>query len=80
MVSSLADTHSFFIAQLKGFLYSKGLNSPIYPIDGILTGTSSLSQSGPGSSANEEVLNIYRISGTGASQSDDLVSFPGHSL
>ena len=38
-------------------------------------------QSGPGTDGNEEILHIRKSSSiTGASQSDCLISYPGHSL
>ena len=40
-------------AQSKGFKYSKWLNSSIWPIDGILTGTTTPDQSEPESKGNE---------------------------
>ena len=41
----------------------------------------SLSQTGPGSNGNEEVLSILQSSSiTGASPSDCFVSYPGHLL
>ena len=43
-----------------------------WPIDGNITGTIILGQSGPGSNANEEVLNILQSSRTGASPSDTV--------
>ena len=39
-----------------------------------------LGQSGPGSNDNEELLHILQSSNTGASSSDGLVSYLGHSL
>ena len=45
-----------------------------------LTGTTSLSQSGPGNNNNERVLHISRSSRTGTTPSDILVSYLGHSL
>ena len=50
-------------------------------IDRALSGATILDQSGPGSDGNEGVLRIPQSSGiTGASPSDCLVSYPGHSL
>ena len=60
---------------------SKRLNSSIYPIDGILTGTTSPGLSGTGSNSNEGVLHIPQISRTRASscilhsQSTELTNF-----
>ena len=55
----------------------KSLNSSV---DGILTDTNTPSQSRPGSNSNEAVLYILQCSKTGASTSDGLVSYPGHTL
>ena len=53
----------------------------IWPIDWTLSGVTTLSQSGPGSNGNEEILCIPQSSSiTGTSPSDCLVSYPGHSL
>ena len=49
----------------------------IWPIDRTLSGATTPGESGPGSYGNEGVLPSSR---TGASQSDGLVSYPGHSL
>ena len=55
--------------------------SSIWLIDGPLSGATTLGQSGPGSDGNEGVLHIrQRSSNTRTSQSDCLVSYPGHSL
>ena len=48
----------FVCTQLNGFKYRKRLNSSIWPIDGILTGTTNLDQSGHKSNGQEEVLHI----------------------
>ena len=50
------------------------LNSSIWPIDGVLTGTTTSYQSGPGSNGIEELFHIPQNFTTG------LVSCPGHSL
>ena len=55
------------------------LKSSIWPIDGTLSGLTTLSQSGPESNSNEEVLQISQSSRTWASPSDGLVSDPRHS-
>ena len=55
--------------------------SSVWPIDRILSGAATLGQSKPESNGNEGVLHIpqsYSI--TGASPSDCLVSYLGHSL
>ena len=55
--------------------------SSIWPIDRTLSGSTTSSQSGPGSNGNKGVLSISQISNiTGSSPSDSLVSYPGHSL
>ena len=55
--------------------------SSIWPIDRTLSGVTTLGQSRPGSNCNEGVLHISQSSSiTGASPSDCLVSFSGHSL
>ena len=54
--------------------------SSIWPIDRTLSGATTLGQSGPGSDGNEGVLHIPQSSNiTGASPSDFLVSYRGHS-
>ena len=56
-------------------------NSSIWVIDRTLSGATILSQSGPGSNDNKRVLLIPESSSiTGASSSDCLVSYLGHSL
>ena len=56
-------------------------NSSIWPIDRTLLGATTLGHCGPGSDGNEGVLNIPQSSCiTGASPSDCLVLYPGHSL
>ena len=52
----------------------------IWPIDRTLSGTTTPSQSGPGSNGNEGVLHVLQISKAGASPSDGLMSYLGHSL
>ena len=54
--------------------YESFLNRSIRPIDGTLTGTNILGQSGPRSNGNEGVLNTPQIS-TRASQLD---AYTGH--
>ena len=56
------------------------LNSFICLIDRSLPGIALPSQSGPGSNGNEGKLHICQIYKTGASPSDYLMSFLGHSL
>ena len=56
-------------------------NSSIRPIDRTLSSANILGQSGPESDGNEEVLKIpQNASITGASPSDSLVSYQGHSF
>ena len=56
-------------------------NSSTWPIDRTLSGAITPGQSGPGSNANEGVFCIPQSSSTtGASPSDCLVSYLGHSL
>ena len=56
-------------------------NSSFWPVDRILSDATAPGQSGPGSDGSEGVLNILQSSSiTGASVSDCLVSYPGHSL
>ena len=53
----------------------------IWPIDRTLSGATTLGQNEPGSDGNKGVLRISQSSSiTGASPSDCLVSYPGHSL
>ena len=55
------------------------LLSSIWPIDRALSGVVTQGQSGPGSDGNERVLHIPQSSSiTGTSQSDVLMSYPGH--
>ena len=56
-------------------------NRSIWPIDRTLSGANTPGQSGPGSDGYEVVLHIPKSSNiTGASPSDCLVSYPGHSV
>ena len=56
-------------------------NSSIWSKDRYLSGATTPGQSGPGSNGNEGVLRILLSSSiTGASPSDYLVSYPGHSF
>ena len=56
-------------------------NNSIWPIDRTLSSATTSGQSEPGSHGNKEVLSIPQSSSiTGASPSDYLVSYPGHSL
>ena len=58
----------------------KWLNCFIWPIHGILTGTITPGQSGPGSNVNKKVLHSPLCSRTQASPSDILESYTGRSL
>ena len=49
--------------------YKKFLNWSIWPIDRNLTGTTTLSQSGPGSNGKDGALHILQISKTETSSS-----------
>ena len=81
-------THSWMIKQfyfkqlcLARVHSLKMVNSSTWPIDRILSGATSLDQSGPGGDGNEGVLHIPPCSSiTWATQSDCLVSYQGHSL
>ena len=56
------------------------LNISLWPIDRTLPDATTLDQSGPGSDGNKEVLCIPQSSSlSGASPSDCLVLYPGHS-
>ena len=56
-------------------------NSSIWLIDMTLPGATTWGQSGPGSDGNEGVLLILQSSSiTGASLSNDLMSYPEHPL
>ena len=49
-------------------------------MDRTLSGATTQVQSSPGSKGNEGVFCITQITKAGASPSDDLMSYPGHSL
>ena len=55
-------------------------NSSILHIDKTLSGATTPGQSGPGHYGNEWVLHIPQSSKYGASPSNCLMSYPGHSL
>ena len=55
-------------------------NWSIWSIDRTLSGITSSNRSGPGSKGNEEVFHLPQISKGGASQSEGLLSNPGHWL
>ena len=70
-----------FLSCFLIIISSKRLNSFIRPIDGILTSSTTLSQSGPGSNGNERVFQIFQSPKTGYHTIRCcLVSYPGHSL
>ena len=84
-------TNSFICTQLNGFkhccviltiqfrhIIKKFLNSYIWPIDWILTGTTTLGQSGPGGNGNEGVPNI--LQSWILSIRCNLMSYLGHTL
>ena len=54
-------------------------NSSISPRDRTLSGTTTPGQSGARSNDNKEVFHIPQSSKAGASRSDGLISYPGHS-
>ena len=56
------------------------LKNSIWPIDRTLSGDITLSESGPMSNGSEGVFDIPQSSRRGASFSDCLVSYPGHSF
>ena len=56
------------------------VSSSIWSIEGTLIGTTTLGQRRSGSNGNEGVLHIPQNSKTGASQWEDLMLHPGHSL
>ena len=64
----------------NGFKYSKSVNSSIWLIDRIWTGTTTSGQSGSGSNGKEGVLHIPQSSMTGDLPSDGLVLYQGHLL
>ena len=56
-------------------------NSCIWPIDRALSGATTPEQSGPGSDGNEGILRVPQSTSIcEASESDCLLSYPGHSL
>ena len=56
-------------------------NSSIWPVHTTLSGTTTLGQGGPGIDGNKGILSVPQNSNiTGASTSDCLMSYPGHSL
>ena len=64
--------NTFVCTQLNDFKYCKWLNSYIWFIYRILTGTTTQGQCGSESNGNEGVLYISQISRTGTSSSDGL--------
>ena len=73
----VSSIYMYISAWISRWQYNK---DTIWPIDKILTGTTSLGQSEPVSNGNEEVLHIPQRSRTGVKLSDGLVSYPGHLL
>ena len=59
-------------------ILGKWLNCLIWLLDGTLTGSTILGHSGHGSNGSKGVLSIPHCSRTGASTSNDLVSYPWH--
>ena len=55
-------------------------SSSMWPIDRTLSGTSTPSQSGPGSNGNELIPRVSQSTNTVPSPSDGSVSYRGHSL
>ena len=55
-------------------------NSSIRPIDRPISDATTPGQNGSGSNGNKGVLHISQSSRTGASSSDCLMSYPGHSV
>ena len=72
--------NSFICGQVKSFKCRKWLDISIWPIDRILTGTTSHGLSGPGSNDNEGVIHVPIRYMSGASPSDDLFSYLRHSV
>ena len=56
------------------------LNNFIWHIDKAQSGATTPDDSGPGSNGNKGVLHIFQISKGGASPSDELTSYLGHSF
>ena len=78
--TQLSDQSVLFLTILFGRSHLFALSS-ISPIDWTLSGSTTPRQSGPESNGNKGVLCILQSSSiTGASQSDCLMSYPGHSL
>ena len=80
MFSIVARSNSSIWTQLKGFKYTKWLNSSIWSIDETLIATTTPGQSGPGNSGNKRNLYILQNSRTGISPSVALVSYSGQLL
>ena len=58
-------------------MYREWLNCSIWPVDGILTGTTTSGQNELWSNDNDKVLAIPQTSRIGVSPSEGLMSFPG---
>ena len=80
----LTQVHNSNVKTVQSQTLQFGINtqfSSIKPIDKNLSGTTTPGQSGPGCDSNEGVLHIpHSCSFNGASPSDCLVSYLGHSL
>ena len=59
-INNSSQHYSFVYTQLNGFKYSKWLNSSFWPIDGTLTDTVTLGQSGPKNNENEGVFHFSK--------------------
>ena len=78
IVSSIAIEHKQFnLTPVICLHIVKWLNSFIWHINGTLTATTTLGQSGPGSNGNKGILHISQSFRTEAALIDDLVSYPG---
>ena len=69
------------IPSVIGLIVSLPFVCSIWPIDRTLSGATDLRQKGPGSDGNKGVPHIPQSSSiTGASSSNSLLSYPGHTL
>ena len=71
---------SVLAAWHEGMMNLIWTNKFIWPVDGILTGTTTPGQSGTGSNGNEDVLYIPASSRTGVYLLDGLLSYPIHTF
>ena len=87
----LKQAYALFCTHLNGFKYCYVTHNltpfiflhtvcSIWPIDRTLSGATTPGQGGSGSNGNEKALYIPQISNAGASPSEGLMSYPGHSL